>query len=91
MANEKECPFKKGSPDDFLLFRNVNPPSTQELMRMREIGAVALHDAGGGKASIEIIGSKCTKEQCALWYEDAQECSILSLAKTTRRIVRNGR
>lgn len=24
MANEKECPFKKGSPDDFLLFRNVN-------------------------------------------------------------------
>lgn len=91
MANEKECPFKKGSPSDFLVFRNVTPPSEQEVRKMREIGAVVLRDTDGSKTGIEIIGSKCTEEQCALWHEDAQECSILSLAKAARRISRNGR
>ena len=33
----------------------------------------------------------CKKTECAWWDEDAQECSLLSLAKAVRRISRNGR
>jgi hypothetical protein len=46
---------------------------------------------GNTEATVEIVGAKCSEEKCALWHEDAQECSILSLAKAVRRISRNGR
>lgn len=33
----------------------------------------------------------CKENECAWWDEDAQACALLSLAKSTRRILRNGR
>ena len=77
---------------DFLLFRNVDPISAKDLAAMREVGAICIMNTDGNtEATVEIVGSKCSEEKCALWHEDAQECSLLSLAKAVRRISRNGR
>lgn len=92
MEIEKECPFRKGNADDFILFHNVDPISLEDLTTMRQYGAITIkHTDGNTEPTVEIIGSKCSREKCALWHEDAQECAFLSLAKAVRKVTRNGR
>nr|DAH92259.1 MAG TPA: hypothetical protein [Caudoviricetes sp.] len=33
----------------------------------------------------------CCREKCAWWDEDAQACAVLVIAKTMRKVTRNGR
>lgn len=33
----------------------------------------------------------CYREKCAWWDEDAQACAVLVIAKTMRKVTRNGR
>lgn len=34
---------------------------------------------------------KCQEEVCACWDEDAQACAILALARSIRKVTKNGR
>lgn len=33
----------------------------------------------------------CCREKCAWWDEDTQACAVLVIAKTMRKVTRNGR
>lgn len=77
MNETKLCPLKRGTIDDFLIFRNVEI-SEEDVRRLKEDRTLKVSIMDGGPQDIEVIAGQCDGPRCAWWSAERNCCGVVA-------------
>lgn len=84
MSDYKICPLMKGSYDDVMVFRNVEPSAeVVEALSDRKNVGISVRDYTDER-TIEPLTGTCKESACAWWDELKQCCAVLTIARSSR-------
>lgn len=72
------CPLKKLSKEDIIVFRNTDV-ELEQLDDIRKYGSMKIQ-MSDAKPSISPITGICDKSECAWWDSDNAQCGIMTIA-----------
>ncbi|MEG2769611.1 MAG: hypothetical protein RR902_02225 [Oscillospiraceae bacterium] len=72
------CPLKKLSKEDIIVFRNTDV-ELEQLDDIRKYGCMKTKTPDG-KPSISLLTACCDESECAWWDSDNAQCGIMTIA-----------